>query len=135
MRALPRPRLPLRAVRRRTRGPIAAVVEYRVGPFIRWRATVSSPAGEFDVRVVVAEDAEGIYLAALTALDELRPGTGRLVEAEHVLREDLVPASILTLRQNPRLLPTKAHLRRPYSRVPPADVRFRKQKAELSPGR
>lgn len=92
MRALPRPRLPLRAARRRSRGPVAAVVDYRVGPFVRWSATVSSPAAEFDVRVVVAEDAEGIYLAALTALDELRRETGRLVEAEHVLHEDLVPA-------------------------------------------
>lgn len=88
MPALPRPRF----ARRRARTPLAAVVDYRVGPFIRWSATVSSPAGEFDLRVVVAADAEGIYLAALTALDDLRRETGRLVEAEHVLHDDLVPA-------------------------------------------
>jgi hypothetical protein len=37
-----------------------------------------------------AEDAEGIYLAALTALDALRRETGRQIVAEHVLHEDLV---------------------------------------------
>ena len=35
---------------------------------------------------------EGIYLAVLTALDALRRETGRPVEPEHVLHEDLVPA-------------------------------------------
>ena len=73
---------------RRTREPLAARVDYRVGPFIRWNATVSSPAGEFATTMVWAEDAEGIYLAALTALDTLRRETGRRLEAEHVLHEE-----------------------------------------------
>lgn len=96
MRALPHPRFPFRSVAlrraRRTRGPLPAVVDYRVAPFVRWCATVSSPTGEFDERAVLAGDAEGIYLAALAALDDLRRETGRLVEAEHVLHEDLIPA-------------------------------------------
>lgn len=72
--------------------PLPARVDYRVGPFIRWTATLSSPTGQFAERVVWGEDAEGIYLAALTALDALRRETRRPVEAEHVLHEDLVPA-------------------------------------------
>ena len=85
MRALIRPR-------NRQNQPLLARVDYRVGPFVRWTATICSPIGEFTDRVVWAEDAEGIYLAALTALDALRRETGRLVEAEHDLHEDLVPA-------------------------------------------
>lgn len=76
--------------RRRTTEPLAVRVDYRVGPFIRWCATISSPDGEFDDAMVWAEDAEGIYLAALTALDALRRETGRQIAAEHVLHEDLV---------------------------------------------
>ena len=91
MRALPRPRLSFRTARR-ARGPLRVTVDYRVGPFVRWCATVSSPVGEFEDRVVWAVDAEGIYLAALAALDDLRRQTGRRVEAEHVLHEDLIPA-------------------------------------------
>ncbi len=87
MRTLIRPRH-----RRSQDQPLPARVDYRVGPFIRWSATLTSPAGEFAERIVWAEDAEGIYLAALTALDALRRETGRLIEAEHVLHEDLVPA-------------------------------------------
>lgn len=98
MRALPRPRFPFRAGRgalrgpRRSAGPVLAVVDYRVRPFVRWCATVSSPTGDFSERVVLAVDAEGIYLAALAALDDLRRETGRLVEAEHVLHENLISA-------------------------------------------
>ena len=80
----------LRPRNRRTHEPLAARVDYRVGPFIRWNATVSSPDGEFVDAIVWAEDAEGIYLAALTALDALRRETGRQIEAEHVLHEELV---------------------------------------------
>jgi hypothetical protein len=76
--------------RRRTTAPLAARVDYRVGPFVRWCATVSSPDGEFEETMLRAEDAEGIYLAALTALDALRRETGRQIVAEHVLHEDLV---------------------------------------------
>lgn len=72
--------------------PLPARVDYRVGPFIRWNATISSPAGEFDERMVWAEDAEGIYLAALGALDDVRRETGRLLEPEHILHEELVSA-------------------------------------------
>lgn len=75
---------------RRTNQPLAACVDYRVGPFIRWNATITSPTGEFDDRMVWAEDAEGIYLAALTALDELRRETGRQIEPEHILHEEPV---------------------------------------------
>ncbi|WP_019877894.1 hypothetical protein [Sporichthya polymorpha] len=98
MRVLPRPRFPFRAGRgalrsaRRAPAPLLAVVDYRVGPFVRWCATVTSPTGEFSERVVLAVDAEGIYLAALAALDDLRRESGRQVEAEHVLHEDLIPA-------------------------------------------
>jgi len=84
MRKLIRPRT------RRTAEPLAARVDYRVGPFIRWNATLTSPHGEFEDAIVWAEDAEGIYLAALTALDALRRETGRQIEAEHVLHEELV---------------------------------------------
>jgi hypothetical protein len=84
MRKLLRPRT------RRTAEPLATRVDYRVGPFIRWCATISSPDGEFEESTVWAEDAEGIYLAALTALDALRRETGRQIEAEHVLHEELV---------------------------------------------
>ncbi len=89
MPVLPRPRFALRGARPRERGPLLAVVDYRVGPFIRWTATISSSEDAFDLRVVRAEDAEGIYLAVLAALDEVRRATGRRVEADHVLHEDL----------------------------------------------
>ena len=82
----------LRARVRRTAQPLAVRVDYRVGPFIRWCATVTSPHGEFDDAIVWAEDAEGIYLAALTALDVLRRETSRRIEAEHVLHDELVGA-------------------------------------------
>jgi hypothetical protein len=78
--------------RRSRNQPLPVRVDYRVGPVIRWNATISSPHGEFAARMVWAEDAEGIYLAALTALDALRRESGRTVEPEHVLHEDLVPA-------------------------------------------
>lgn len=84
MRKLVRPR------NRRATEPLASRVDYRVGPFIRWCATVTSPHGEFDDATVWAEDAEGIYLAALTALDALRRRTGRQISAEHVLHDELV---------------------------------------------
>lgn len=78
--------------RRSQNQPLPARVDYRVGPLIRWNATISSPHGEFAERMVWAEDAEGTYLAALTALDALRRETNRQVAADHVLHEDLVPA-------------------------------------------
>ena len=84
MRKLLRPRS------RRAAQPLAVRVDYRVGPFIRWCATLSSPLGEFEDSMVWAEDAEGIYLAALTALDALRRDSGRQIEAEHVPHEELV---------------------------------------------
>ena len=79
----------LRARVRRTAQPLAVRVDYRVGPFIRWCATLSSPFGEFEESMVWAEDAEGIYLAALTALDVLRRDSGRQIDAQHVLHEEL----------------------------------------------
>jgi hypothetical protein len=91
MRTLIRPLIRPRN-RRSQNQPLPARVDYRVGPFIRGNATICSPSGAFDERLVWAEDAEGIYLAVLTALDALRRETGRPVEPEHILHEDLVPA-------------------------------------------
>ena len=67
---------------------LPAVVDYRLGRFGGWTATLRSTENRFPTRSVHAPDAEGIYLAVLGALDAVRVETGRLIDSDHIVHDD-----------------------------------------------
>jgi hypothetical protein len=64
-----------------------AVVDYRLGSSTGWTATLRSLDGRFPARSVHAPDAEGIFLAVLSGLDDIRIETGRRIESDHVVHD------------------------------------------------
>ena len=87
------PRLRGRALRPADLPAYRAVVDYRLGSSAGWTATLRSPDGRFPARSVHALDAEGIFLAVLTGLDEIRIETGRRIESDHVVHDGFATSS------------------------------------------